>query len=280
MKTTPPSLTSDTSLRSHFKHGTLLLQTGKSSEAEAETRKAIAIQQKLSDDNPSVTEFRSMLAFNQLNLGILLSQTDKPLEAETEYRKVIVIQQKLVEENPRVTEYRDGVASALNHLGDLLRRRGHLAAARDSFERAITVGEALVKENPLFPIYRSHLASSLRRLGLTRLALGDSIGAAAAARRALEILDSLPSRSGEEWFETACCYTALAGREGTGVSATVAASEADMAIGMLRRAVEMGYLSRDTYRTETALDPIRGRPDFQLLVMDLAFPAQPYAPVR
>ncbi len=39
----------------------LLSETGKTSEAEAEYRKALAIRQKLADDNPAVTEFRSSL---------------------------------------------------------------------------------------------------------------------------------------------------------------------------------------------------------------------------
>ena len=42
--------------------GALLWQTGKPAEAEAEFRKALAIRQKLADDNPAVTEFRSALA--------------------------------------------------------------------------------------------------------------------------------------------------------------------------------------------------------------------------
>ena len=43
---------------------------------------------------------------------------------------------------------------------------------------------------------------------------------------------------------------------------------------MLRK---RGYLSIDAYRGETALDPLRDRPDFRLLMMDLAFPAEPFA---
>jgi hypothetical protein len=45
----------------------------------------------------------------------------------------------------------------------------------------------------------------------------------------------------------------------------------------LRRAVEMGYGNPDGYRTESALDPLRHRPDFRALMMDLEFPAEPFA---
>ena len=39
----------------------------------------------------------------------------------------------------------------------------------------------------------------------------------------------------------------------------------------------MGYRSRHAYRTENALDPLRGRDDFRLLMMDLSMPADPFA---
>jgi hypothetical protein len=51
-------------------------------------------------------------------------------------------------------------------------------------------------------------------------------------------------------------------------------------MGLLRRAVALGLLDRDAYRGETALDPLRDRPDFRLLIMDLALPTEPFAPVR
>ena len=67
------------------------METGKPAEAEAEYRKALAIYQKLADDNPAVTEFRSRLADSHNNLGWLLSNTGKPAEAEAEYRKALAI---------------------------------------------------------------------------------------------------------------------------------------------------------------------------------------------
>ena len=105
--TTPPSPTSASDLASsHNNLGSLLSSTGKPAEAEAEYRKALAIQQKLADDNPAVTDFRSSLANSHNNLGVLLSSTGKPAEAEAEYRKALAIRQKLADDNPAVTEFR------------------------------------------------------------------------------------------------------------------------------------------------------------------------------
>jgi hypothetical protein len=69
----------------------------------------------------------------------------------------------------------------------------------------------------------------------------------------------------------------LAGQPASGVLAVEGASEADAAMAQLRKAVPMGYCSPDAYRTEDALDPLRDRPGFWLLMMNLAFPAEPFA---
>jgi hypothetical protein len=48
-------------------------------------------------------------------------------------------------------------------------------------------------------------------------------------------------------------------------------------MGLLWKAVGMGYRNTDAYRTEDAFDPLCGREDFKLPMMDLAFPAEPLA---
>jgi hypothetical protein len=69
----------------------------------------------------------------------------------------------------------------------------------------------------------------------------------------------------------------LAGRDGSGFLLGDGASEADTAIALLTNAVDLGYGSADDFRTEAALDSLRARPDFRLLTMDLAFPAEPFS---
>ena len=45
----------------------------------------------------------------------------------------------------------------------------------------------------------------------------------------------------------------------------------------LRRAAEMGHRNPAAYRYEPALGPLRARDDFRLLMLDLDFPADPFA---
>jgi tetratricopeptide (TPR) repeat protein len=237
----------------------------------------------LAADHPAVTAFRSSLALSHNNLGLLLGQTGKPTEAVAEYRAALAILQKLVADNPGIPEYRNCLAAGHTNLSVILCRLGRPAEARDGCDQAIALREALVREVPKVPIYRSHLAYSFLRRGLARGDLRDPAGAAADARRAVALVEGLPARRGEDWFQTACAHAALAGlagRAGSGVSAAEAASEADAAMALLRRAVAMGYRSPSAFRTDDALDPLRSRDDFQLLMMDLAMPTEPFAVAR
>jgi eukaryotic-like serine/threonine-protein kinase len=264
---------------SHNNLGLALEDAGKLAEAEAEYRDAIAIYQKVSDDNPAVTEFRRFLAVGQNNFGILLSKVGKLAEAEEVNRKALAIWQTLADDNPEVTDYRAGIGSAQTILGDVVRLLGRVAEARDCYERAIALEERVVQENPTTTNPHFNLAYSLRRRGLTRRKLGEPAGAAADARRALGLLNGLPPQRGEEWFETACCHAALAGlagSAGSGVSAAESESEANQAMALLWKAVGADHRDPAAIGSEWALDALRSRSDFRMLMMDLAFPTEPF----
>ena len=53
--------------------------------------------------------------------------------------------------------------------------------------------------------------------------------------------------------------------------------EAGTAMGLLRRAADLGYRNVYAFRTESALASLHHRPDFRSLLMDLAMPAEPFA---
>ena len=66
--------------------------------------------------------------------------------------------------------------------------------------------------------------------------------------------------------------------EGSGISSGEGEVEVGKAMTLLRKAVAQGYRDTGTMAREPALDPLRNRPDFRLLMLDLAFPAEPFAP--
>jgi hypothetical protein len=163
---------------------------------------------------------------------------------------------------------------------EVLRLGRRLTEARACCDRAISIRMALVKADPVTGSYRSGLAESLMRSGQLRASSGDAGGAAADWRRAVAFYEELPPRSGEIALVEACCHawlSGVAGRTGSGVSASDGLDEAERSIAILRREAAEGYRDVDLMRTEAGLEPLRDRPDFQLLLLDLAFPADPFA---
>jgi hypothetical protein len=115
---------------------------------------------------------------------------------------------------------------------------------------------------------------------LTRRDLGDLAGAEADARRAIEESERLPARTIRYKLEKAFSLATLAGlvgRTGSKVTKGEGEAAADRAMEWLRRAATVGYANVSELRIEAAFDSLRNRPDFQLLLLDLAFPADPLA---
>jgi hypothetical protein len=157
---------------------------------------------------------------------------------------------------------------------------GRLGEARVACERAIALREAQVKAFPNVSGSHQGLAESVLRSGKVRRATGDAAGAAADWRRAGAIYASHPAAGGEVALFEARCHAALSGLAGTpgsGVSNAEGIAKAEKAIGTLRRAIAGGYRDTALMRIEAGLDPLRVRPDFRLMMMDIEFPTKPFA---
>ena len=103
------------------------------------------------------------------------------------------------------------------------------------------------------------------------------------AKEAVEVMQRLPTLTKGDLYSLACYQSLLAGaaaEPGSGLSAAEGRAEADRAMVTLRRAVDGGYRDLAHMRADTDLDPLRGRADFQLLMLDLAMPGDPFAAVR
>jgi hypothetical protein len=165
-------------------------------------------------------------------------------------------------------------------MADLLRRSGRLDEALAACERATAVRETLVAAHPEFPGYPAGLGETYLRLGQVSCDMKNLAGAADAWKLACAHYDGSKSLGSEQTFFRACCHAGLAGlagRTGSGVSAAEAADHANKAMAVLRQAVAIGYRNADAYRTESALDSLRNRPDFHVLMMDLVMPTKPFA---
>jgi tetratricopeptide (TPR) repeat protein len=249
-----------------------LAQMGKPAEALASYEKSLAIRQKLADANPSVTLIQSDLAQSYLNIGGQLALSGKNNEAIEFYTREEAIRQKLATAKSPRPDDTNALANCQTNTANLLRKAGRRVEARAACERALALREPLVKEYPQVTYYRGGLVETYLRTGQVQYDAKDLAAAAASWKRAIALYEGLKLPSGDETFLKACLHASLselANRQGSGVSADKGRVEADRAMSWLRKAVTAGYGNPDSYRTESALDPLRGREDFKQLVTEL-----------
>ena len=188
--TTPPSPSTAPTWRAATTTSACCWGYGQPSEAEAEFRKAIALRQKLADDNPAVTGFRYDLARSRNNLAIAvligqavggggrIPQGDRAL-------------QKLADDNPAVIDFRMGLANSHNSLACALSETGKPTEAEAECRAAITILGKVVDDDPKVLFHRDFLAACLGNLGGHLLKLGRPAEALDAYGRAFTLLEQL-----------------------------------------------------------------------------------------
>jgi tetratricopeptide (TPR) repeat protein len=152
-------------------------------------------------------------------------------------------------------------------LGRALYEAGRYAEAADELE-------ANIQREP------STAGDDWLRLADSRYRLGRPLEAAAAFHRALSLLEQLPALKPIDHYDLGCVHAnlaSIAALPGSGMTAAEGLAEADRAMQWLHRAVARGYRNVALMRRDHDLDPLRSRPDFQLLMMDLEFPDDPLA---
>jgi tetratricopeptide (TPR) repeat protein len=267
---------------SHHSLGILLEDIGKSSEAGTELLKALAIRQKVADDH-TAPAFQRELARSLDTSGLRTAHAGNTDEAIVVYAREEAIRQKLVAGGSANPDDRSALANCQTNAADVLRRSGRLDEARGMCERALAMSDSLVGSHPAVPGYRAGLAKTCLRLGQVHYEIKDLGGAADAWKRALVNYGAIQSLGNWDTFLMACCHAGLAGlagQPGSGVSATEGVDQAVKAMALLRQVATLSFRNLAYFRTESALDPLRSRDDFRLLMMDVSFPVEPFAPVR
>ncbi len=268
---------------SHNVVGGLLERTGDLAGALAEQRRYQELFQALAAEHPEVTQYRYDLAVSHSRVGNLLTTDGRPAEALPELESARSLLEALARDGPNVPDYRDALAFALNSAGGALPRPGPgrrgprpPRPGRRPRRRAglgVPEGAGLPRQ----PGRRAEAARPAqagcrrRRRGRRRCPPSRR-----AARGAVRARWEAVVRAGLRRATLA----AAGGRDGSGPSTAEAPSLADRAMDDLRRAAAMGYRNAALYRYEPALAPLRGREDFRLLLLDLAFPDEPFAAAR
>ena len=186
--------------------------------------------------------------------------------------------------NPDVLAFQWAPADALHEIGILERETGHPDLALISLRRALEIKERLAEAHPELPYLPGSVSMTLTDLGITLRRLGRTDEALESLLRSAELIESMPEKTPHNYYSLACAYaqaSAVAGPEPGGAggnSDEVRRAYADRAMTCLRRSIDLGFIDLPRFRNEVDLDPIRSREDFRLILLDLAFPQNPFAP--
>jgi serine/threonine-protein kinase len=261
----------------------LFLRLGRMDDAQRHLETCRATLEKLVSDDPSTLEFRSSLAAAQDELGYVLARTGRPEEALRSYEAARAIREVLVAGSPSVTNLQQGLATTYNNLGRLKRDVARPDEAVGYYRKAHAILEKLAGDHPDVYYYQTTLGYTCR--GLARISA--QVGRPGEALKWLDQAAALDQRYADTHplarYDLACDLALgvpLVGQAGDGQDAAAEArrlERADRAMEALRRAIAQGYTFPAIISRDADLDPLRLRPDFQLLIMDLAMPADPFA---
>jgi serine/threonine-protein kinase len=157
---------------SHHSIGAAHDSMEKPEEALTAYRKALVIQQKLADANPTVTDFQRDLAKTHQRIGVVLWRSGKLDESLESSRQALAIQQKLADASPAVADFQLDLAKTHNNLGVLLWERGRPEEALPLYRKAVDIKEKFARANPAvtdlqFDLAKTYnnIATALRETG-------------------------------------------------------------------------------------------------------------------
>jgi serine/threonine-protein kinase len=259
----------------------IMVRTGRDEEAIPVLERVIVGREIFLKANPDEVRHQQQLAWvlrTQARCYVTLGRFAK---ARPVCQRALAVIRQTAEANPKRVDVQIELAQLYCTAGEIEANEGQLERARGYFEQAMAVHQKRVEADPSEEQSMAFVADSLRRIGTTLQASGRPAEAVAYYRRSIDILERLKKPQSADLYDAACCHSLISGaakQVRSGLTADQGLAEAETAVAGIRRACEAGYsnfywiLHRDS-----DLKPIRSRPDFQALVMDLAMPAEPFA---
>ncbi len=255
--------------------GVIQHEIGRPSVAIRLHKQTIAIHQNLTNRDPRNDAYRSDLAWCWRYLGLALLTTGETAAALRLLEQAAVLHEELVASKPEDPEFRWRLARCLDEVGRIHSRAGRLADADGPLSRSAELYESVARANPVR--YRLDVARNQLSIACQRALTGRSEQALASLLKAEDLLNRPSSVSPALFYDLACAYS-LCSKPASGSVPTSAQRESytRRAVASLRRAVEAGYNDVVQIRRDPALDPVRSHADFNELMMDLAFPGDPF----
>jgi eukaryotic-like serine/threonine-protein kinase len=261
---------------------------GRTAEALTALKESLSILRKLSEAHPNMPDYQRELGRSLNYSGELHASAGQLSDALASFEQARELHERLVRDYPHVRDYRAGLQSSLAQLGQVLRGLGKPAEAEAQYRKALALARKLVDDNPTVRDYHSRLETTIDDLvqllaatGKDQQREGQTDKAESSFRAASAVMDGITTLPAKNLVDLACCQALLAGvggKTGSDLPDAELRARDDRAIDALRRAIASGYRDFARLRTDTDLDRLRSRADFQLLMLDVAFPGKPFVP--
>jgi serine/threonine-protein kinase len=250
---------------------------GHAAEAIDLHRQALEIHEGLVRHQPGYAPYRNDLGWCWRYLSRSEAAAGDLGAALRSAKRAMDLFEELVRDGRRDVEIRWRLARSLDEIGRIGSLSGRAADAAAALERAAEIHEALARDDPGY--YGVDLVRNRLYAAGQRLAAGRPEEARACLRRAENELErSHRGRADLLLHDLSCSHIlwSAAGREGA-IEPDQREARTRRAITALRRAVLAGHADLMQVRRDPVLDPLRRRRDFEEIIMDLSFPAEPLA---
>jgi tetratricopeptide (TPR) repeat protein len=193
-----------------------------------------------------------------------------------------VLLEYLIAENPSNPYWSSLSGFAWENTGAALEQSGRNREALEAYRRAADAQRSALRRVPQSGQYQSFLVHHLTSLARVQRALGQADEAIATTMMRRELTSRNPNQLYEMARELSAFIPQLREErsrpDDSHHNHMAAPRISELAIEMLRQALETGFRDVRKLRTEPAFRSIRSRGDFQNLVLDMAFPSNPFNP--
>ena len=239
-------------------------------EAEPVARRARDELEALVSRYPAVQRYSRFMGMTHLTLGQVLHHLGREAEAEAALRRAIEVLDRVARSWPDLPATGDDLAQVHESLAAMYQDQGRAGAFLEALGAAMAYRQAAAERAPDMARPRVALAQLHRQRGEALLMLGRPDESADEADR---LVGLRPNRA-DDFVDAA----RLLARAASSVGGDRAETYAGRALELLRAARRMGRVRIAPRADDPGFAAIRSRSEFREILMDLAFPGDPFAP--
>ncbi|MFI5461377.1 MAG: protein kinase [Isosphaerales bacterium] len=272
--------------RVHGQIGAFLSFQGRQDESLVNVEQARKILIGLVRDHPEVINYRVDMELTNYQIGSRQKFFGRYAQAMNSLEQARDFFDKMVRENPNDLSSMRVLAATWEDIAGVLSSMRRPSDAMAAYQQAILQQQRAYDLALSDPWSRQesadHLVSQHEGLAEIQLLLNRPTEAAVSLFRALGILKKLPNFPDTESFIEAriCCHLfVLLGGKGQHLTAARRAQRGEVvgeALAAVRRMGSPRFMYLKQLEVERSFDSIRSTTEFQLLMLDLAFPANPF----